>query len=170
MPSLRDQLLKAGVITAKQKRQVDQQKRREQKQHKPGHVEEVAQTQQRQAYEERLEAQRAADQQRAAVQRAHLEAREKCLQLRHIIDYWKVPVDSAGNRRWYFTTRDQTIKYLYVSGPTATQLGSGQLAIVEYPEGMDTPYVLIDHEAAELIAHVDPVYVRFHNREPADDA
>jgi uncharacterized protein YaiL (DUF2058 family) len=98
-----------------------------------------------------------------------LEAREKVLQLRQIIDYWKVPADPAGNRRWYFTTRDQTIKYLYVSGPTAAQLGSGQLAIVEYPEAMDTPYVLIDREAAELIARVDPVYVRFHNREPADE-
>jgi uncharacterized protein YaiL (DUF2058 family) len=170
MPSLRDQLLKAGVITAEQKRQVDQQKRRAQKQHKPGHVDEVAQAQQRQAYEAKLAAQRAADQQRAAAQRARLEAREKFLQIRHIIDYWKVPADLTGNRRWYFTTRDQTIKYLYVSEPIAAQLGSGQLAIVEYPEAMDTPYVLIDHEAAELIAHVDPGYVRFHNREPADES
>lgn len=170
MPNLRDQLLQAGMITKEQKRQVEQQKRQERKQHKPGHLDEVLQTQQRQAYEAKLEAQRAADRERAAVQRALLEAREKRLQLYHIIDYWKVPTDPAGNRRWYFTTRYNTIKYLYVSETVAAQLSSGKLAIVESPEETNTPYVLIDHEAAELIAHVDATYVRFYNTEPADKA
>jgi uncharacterized protein YaiL (DUF2058 family) len=169
MPSLRDQLLRAGVITKEQKRQVDQEERRERKKLQKGQAEEVAQARQRQAYEARLEAQRAADQQRAAAQRTQLEVWEQRLQIRHIIDYWQTPPEPAGTRRWYFVTRSNTIKYLDVSEPTASQLSRGALAIVEHPEEPDTPYVLIDREAATLIARIDPQYVRFYNEEPADE-
>jgi uncharacterized protein YaiL (DUF2058 family) len=169
MQSLRDQLLQAGMVTKDQKRQVEQQKRRERKQHKPGHLEEAVQAQQRQAYEAKLEAQRMADWERAAAQRTLLEAREKRLQIRHIIDYWKIPNDATSGRRWYFPTRHNTIKYLHVSEPIAAQLSGGDLTIVEYPEETDIPFVLIDHEAAELIARVDPTYVRFYNTAPANE-
>ena len=169
MPSLRDQLLRAGVITKEQKHQVEQEERRERKKHQKGQAEDAAQIQQQQAYEARLEAQRAADQQRAAAQRLQLEAREKRLQIRQVIDYWKMPTEPAGTRRWYFTTRGNTIEHLYVSEPTATQLSRGVLAIVEHPEEADMPYVLIDQEAAALIARIDPQYVRFHNEGPADE-
>jgi uncharacterized protein YaiL (DUF2058 family) len=157
------------MITKKQKRQADQEERRERKKHQKGQAEEAAQAQQRQAYAARLEAQRAADQQRAAAQRAQLDAREQRLQIRHIIAYWQVPTEPTGSRRWYFTTRSNTIKYLYVSEPTASQLRHGALAIVEHPEDLETPYVLIDREAATLIARLDPQYVRFYNEEPADE-
>jgi uncharacterized protein YaiL (DUF2058 family) len=169
MQNLRDQLLKAGMVTKGQKQQVEQQKRQQRKQHKPGHLEEAVQTQQRQTYEAKLEAQRADDRERAAAQRALLEAREKRLQIRHIIDYWKILPDATGKRRWYFPTRRNTIAYLYVSEPLATQLSSGDLAIVECPEETDVPFALIDREAAELIARVDPLYVRFYNTEPAHE-
>jgi uncharacterized protein YaiL (DUF2058 family) len=169
MQSLRNQLLRAGVITKEQNRQVEQEARRERKKHQKGHAEEAVQAQQRQTYEARLETQRAADRHRSAVQRAELEAREKYLQLRHIIDYWQVPEEPAGTRRWYFPTRSNTIKYLYVSEPTAAQLSRGALAIVEHPEARDTSYVLIDHEAAALITRIDAQYVRFYNEEPADE-
>ena len=44
------------------------------------------------------------------------------------------------------------------------QLSTGALAIVEYPEELEEPrYVLIERDAAELVARVDPTYVRFHN-------
>jgi uncharacterized protein YaiL (DUF2058 family) len=169
MQSLRDQLSKAGIITKEQKRQVEQEKRRERKQHKPGRVEEKRQEQQRQAYEARLQAQRQADQQRAAEQHAQLAAREKRLQIRHIIEHWATPTEPYGTQRWYFTTRQNTIKYLYVTEPIAAQLSSGALAIAEHPDTLDTPHVLVDREAAELIRHVDPQYIRFHNADPSDD-
>jgi uncharacterized protein YaiL (DUF2058 family) len=169
MQSLRDQLLKVGVITKQQKHQIEQEKRRERRQLKKGYLDDVTQARQRQAYEAKLEAQRAADRQRAAAQRAQQEAKEKRLQIRHIIDYWQVPEEPAGTRRWYFTTRHNTIKYLYVSEPLAAQLGTGALAIVERPDETDTPYTLVDHEAAKLIARIDPQYVRFYNDEPADE-
>jgi uncharacterized protein YaiL (DUF2058 family) len=169
MQNLRDQLLKAGMVTKDQKRQVEQQKRQQRKQHKPGHLEEALQAQQRQTYEAKLEAQRADDRERAAAQRTLLEAREKRLQIRHIVDYWKILTDATGKRRWYFPTRQNTITYLYVSEPMAAQLSSGDLAIVEYPGETDMPFALIDHEAAELIARVDPLYVLFYNTEPAHE-
>lgn len=167
MQNLRDQLQKAGLINKQQKQQVEQDKRRERKQHRQAPL--TDQAQQQQAYEAKLVAQRAADRERAANQRAELETKEKRLRIRHLIDYWAVPVESTANRRWYFTTRHNIITYLYVPESAAAQLGTGALAIVEHPEEADTPFILVDHEAAALIAGIDPQYVRFYNQRPADD-
>lgn len=169
MQNLRDQLLKTGLISKGQKQQVEQDKRRERKQLKKGQAEALAQEQQRQAFQAKLEAQREADRQRAAVQHAQAEAREKLLRIRHIIDYWKIPGELSGSRRWYFATRQHVIKYLNVSEPLALQLSMGALAIVEHPGAEEPQYVLLERDAAELVAHVDPGYVRFHNAKPADD-
>jgi len=163
MQNLRDQLLKTGLISKGQKQQVEQDKRRERKQLKKGEGDERAQEQQRRAYEAKLEAQRVADRERAAAQRAQLEAKEKLLRIRHITDYWRL-AEPSGTRRWYFVTRNNVVKYLYVSEPLGLQLSTGALAIVERPDEVEElHYVLIEREAAELIARVDPTYVRFHN-------
>ena len=66
MQNLRDQLLKTGLISKGQKQQVEQDKRRERKQLKKGEADEIAQEQQRRAYEARLEAQRVADREQLA--------------------------------------------------------------------------------------------------------
>jgi uncharacterized protein len=166
MQNLRDQLLQKGLISKGQKQQVEQDKRRERKQLKKGQADEIAQAQQRQAYEAKLEAQRAVDRQRAAEQRALFEAKEKLLRIRHIADYWKLSEEPSGTRRWYFVTRNNIVKYLSISEPIGLQLSTGTLAIVERPEEFEEPrYVLIEREAAELVARIDPTYVRFHNTE-----
>jgi uncharacterized protein YaiL (DUF2058 family) len=166
MQNLRDQLLQKGLISKGQKQQVEQDKRRERKQLKKGQADESAQAQQRQAYEAKLEAQRAADRDRAAAQRAVLAAKEKLLRIQHIADYWKLPEERVGTRRWYFMTRNKILTHLYVSEPVGLQLSTGALAIIERPEESEEPrYVLIEREAAELVARVDPAYVRFHNTE-----
>jgi uncharacterized protein YaiL (DUF2058 family) len=164
MQNLRDQLVKTGLITKGQKQQVEQDKRRERKQLKKGQADELAQAQQRQAYEARLEVQRAANRQRATEQHALLAAKEKCLRIQHIVDYWKLSEEPSGARRWHFVTQDNKVKYFSVSEPMALQLSTGALAIVERPEEAEEPrYVLIERDAAELIARVDPTYIRFHN-------
>src|SRR5712691_2068140 len=170
MPNLRDQLLKTGLISKGQKHQVEHEKRRERKQLKKGQADDLAQEQQRQAYAARLEAQRVADRERAAAQRAQFEAKEKFLRIRQIADYWRLE-EPTGALRWYFMTRNNVVKYLSVSEPLGLQLSTGALAIVERPDEVEEPrYVLIEREAAELIARVDPTYVRFHNIDvDADD-
>jgi uncharacterized protein YaiL (DUF2058 family) len=171
MQNLRDQLLKTGLITKGQKQQVEQDKRRERKQLKKGQAEETARAQQQQAYEAKLEAQRAADRQRAAEQRELLEAKERLLRMQHIVDYWKLSEEPSGTRRWAFVTRNNSVKYLYVSEPVALQLSTGTLAIVEYPGEFEEPrYLLIEGDAAALVARIDPTYVRFHNTELDIDA
>ena len=163
MQNLRDQLLKAGLATKDQKHQIEHEKRRERKQHKKGYTEDATQEQQRQAHDTRLEAQRVGDRQRAAERRAEREAQEKPLRLHHIIDYWQLPGDTTGTRRWYFTTRQHTIKYLSVSEPVAAQLSAGDAAIVERADHEESRYVLVDREAAEHIFPIDRQYVRFAN-------
>jgi len=166
MQNLRDQLLKTGLITKGQKQQVEQDKRRERKQLKKGQADELVRAQQEQTYEAKLAAQRAADRQRAAEQHAALEAKEKFLRIRHIIDYWKLSEEPSGTRRWYFVTPNKSVKYLYVSEPMALQLNTGTLAIVEYPGEVEEPrYLLIEGDAAALVARIDPTYVCFHNTE-----
>ena len=163
MQNLRDQLLKSGLASKKQKQQVEQSKRRERKRQQKGQVEEAALAQQRAAHEARLEAQRAADRERAVAQKSELEAKEKQLRLQHIIDYWQQSDDGRGDRRWYFTTRRNTIKHLYVSDPIADRLTRGDTAIVEFPDPEEERYVLVDREAAEHIAPIDHLYIRFSN-------
>ena len=166
MQNLRDQLLKTGLITKGQKQQVEQDKRRERKQLKKGQADEMARAQQQQAYEARLEAQRAADRQRAAEQHTLLEAQEKLLRIRHIIDYWKLSEEPSGTRRWHFAAQNHSVQHLYVSEPVALQLSTGTLAIVEYPGEFETPrYLFIEGDAAALVARIDPTYVRLHNTE-----
>jgi uncharacterized protein YaiL (DUF2058 family) len=170
MQNLRDQLLKTGIISKKQKRQAEQTKRRERKQQQKGKFDDITQAQQKQAYEAKLAAERAANRERATAQHAQQEAKERRLQIRHIIDYWQLSEDPAGDRRWYFTTPHNTISHLYVSDTLAAQLIAGALAIVERPDDPDRPYALVERDAAVLIARIDSQYVRFHNQEPADIA
>ena len=67
-------------------------------------------------------------------------------------------------------TRNNVVKYLSVSEPLGLQLSTGALAIVECPDELEEPrYVLIEREAAELVARVDPTYVRFHNTDIGED-
>lgn len=164
MQNLRDQLLQKGLITKGQKQQVEQDKRRVRKQLQKGQAEELTQAQQRQAYEAKLEAQRLADRQRAAEQHALLAAKETRLRIQHIIDYWRLAEEPSGTQRWYFVTRQKALRYLYVNARLGLQLNTGALAIVERPDEHDEPqYVLIEREAAELVARVDAAYVCFHN-------
>lgn len=163
MQNLRDQLLKAGIASKKQKQQVEQDKRRERKRQKKGQAEASEMEQQRLAYEARLEAQRSADRARAAAQRAELEAKEQRLRIQHIIDYWQLPDDAGAMRRWYFTTRRRTIRYVYVSEATAERLRIGDVAIVECPDTDEERYVLLEHEGAEHIAPIDRHRIRFSN-------
>lgn len=166
MQNLRDQLLQAGAITKEQKQRTEQEKRRQRKQHNKAQLDNATQAQRRQAYEAKLAAQRNADRERAAAQQAERDAKETSLQIRHLIEYWKVPEDPTGARRWYFATRSNTIRYLYVSEPLAARLETGALAIVEHPEAPETPYVLVDREAAVQLGRIDPQYVCFHNTVP----
>ena len=169
MQNLRDQLVKTGLVSKGQKHQVEQEKRRERKQLKKGEADALAQEQQRLAYEARLEAQRAADRERAAAQRAQFEAKEKLFRIQQITDYWRLE-EPTGTLRWYFMTRNNVVKYLSVSEPLGLQLSTGALAIVERPDELEEPrYVLIEREAAELVARVDPTYVRFHNTDIGED-
>lgn len=163
MQNLRDQLLKAGVATKQQKQQVEQEKRRKRKKQQRGQAEAEEQAQQRQAHEARLAAQRAADRERAVVQRAELDAKETLLRLQNIIHYWQLPDEPDGQRRWYFITRRNTINYLYVSNPTADRLSRGDVAIVEEPGAEEEHYVLVEREAAEHIAPIDRRVIRFSN-------
>ncbi|MDH3598782.1 MAG: DUF2058 domain-containing protein [Candidatus Tectomicrobia bacterium] len=163
MQNLRDQLLKAGVATKQHKQQVEQEKRRKRKKQQKGRTEAEEQAQQRQAHEARLAAQQAANRERAAAQRAALDAKEAQLRLQNIINYWQLPEEPDGRQRWYFTTRRNTINYLCVSNATADRLSAGDLAIVEQPGAEEEHYVLVEREAAEHIAPIDRGMIRFSN-------
>lgn len=164
MQNLRDQLLKAGLANKQQKQQIETEKRRSRKRQKRGKAEEIAQEEQRLAHEARMDSQREADRERAAAQRAEVDAREKLLRLQNIINYWQLDEDDRADRPWYFTTRHNTINHVYVSRPIANRLSAGDVAIVEHPEREDMPYVLVEHDAAAHIEPIDPDLVRFSNR------
>ena len=79
-----------------------------------------------------LEAQRAADRQRAAAQHELLAVKEQLLRIRHIVDYWQLSEEPSGTRRWHFVARNNTVKSLSVSEPmalAAQHRGSGDRRI-----------------------------------------
>lgn len=168
MANLRDQLLKSGLASKKQVQQVEQSKRRDRKRQKKGQAEETALVKQRAAHAAKLEARKTADRDRATTQNAEREAKEKQQRLRQIIDYWQQTDDGWGDQRWYFISRHNKIKHIYVSDPIADRLTTGDIAIVEFPDSKEERYVLVDREAAEHIAPIDNLYIRYFKNELAE--
>ncbi|GIX46189.1 MAG: hypothetical protein KatS3mg131_0400 [Candidatus Tectimicrobiota bacterium] len=145
MQSLRDQLLKAGLITTEQLQRVERE----------GHS--------RRSPRQR-EARHAAAPAAAPLRAQELpSAEERDLQVRYIVDYWALPEEESASRRWYFPTRHHTIWHLYVSEQTARRLDAGEVAIVERPGPPEPRYVLVEGEAVPYIARLEPAYIRFFN-------
>lgn len=159
MSSLRDQLLKAGLVSQKQARQSQHQARVKRK--KSGRAGMQAE---RDAKQAELAAQKAAERQaakaRSAAQNAEVDARGLQNRVSQIVKGGKAKIDERGRRRFYFETRDGRVVYLALGDPENDQLQSGQLGIVESATGKVS---VIDRETAARVAELDPEWIRQWN-------
>jgi uncharacterized protein YaiL (DUF2058 family) len=154
--SLREQLLKAGLVTEQQARQSAHNQRTDRK--KQGR--EVVEAE-RQARREKVaaeqQAKREADRQREASRRTSAVDRETENRVRQIVTSGKLE-RTRGPRRFYFLTRDDRVPFVEIGDEVGARLERGQAAVAESPEGELT---LIDGDSAKRVAELDPTWLRF---------
>lgn len=141
MQSLRDQLLKAGVVTKEQVTQVEAQKRPRRK--KP----------------------KSRDNGRSKAGQAPNRMVDLSdpilLQIAQAIETNKVLEPTRGEHAFSFALRDGRIRKTFVTTATSKRLESGDLAIVE--NGAPDQHIIVKASAVAAITTADPEAVRFHN-------
>lgn len=163
MSSLRDQLLKAGLVSQKQARQSQHQRRVKRKTEGREGVE-AERAAKRAELAAQKAAERAAAKARSAARNAETDARSLQNQINQIVKGGKARIDERGRRRFYFETRDERVVYLALGDADNEQLQSGQLAIVESASGKVS---VVDRATVARVAELDARWVRRWNGRPA---
>jgi uncharacterized protein YaiL (DUF2058 family) len=159
--SLRDQLLKAGLVSTQQVKQVRSKKRKQTKQ--AGGKDEAAQEARRrarEAAEEKTRRDRELNLKREAEARRRVEENE----LRQLIHSHRLP---RKDGEVPYTFQDgKTLKRLYVTAGQQASLALGRLAVVR----QDSGYEVIPAEIAERILERKPSLVLVLNRPAAQES
>ncbi|MDH5752440.1 MAG: DUF2058 domain-containing protein [Deltaproteobacteria bacterium] len=145
--SLKEQMLKAGLITEKQARQVDHRQKVQTK--KQGHA--VKETRARESREEAQRQQREKQQRDRELMERQNQKRageeqvlgQKARQLTRLEKAYRegVLANWEGSRRYYYNN-DGRVDFLMVSDETARKLEAGQAAIVRGPGSSPHPTIL----------------------------
>ncbi|MDI9246875.1 DUF2058 domain-containing protein [Marinobacter sp. CHS3-4] len=160
MPSLQDQLLKAGLADEKKAKAVRNEKRKQRKQQPKGAVE-VNETEERarKAREEQAERDRQLNLERKK------EADKKAIQaqIRQLIETNRL--DLSNGETPYQFVHDKKIKKIYVTDTMADQLARGRLAVVQLNDSYE---VVAEGVARKIMERDESAVVALHDRQ-ADD-
>lgn len=146
--SLRDQLLKAGLVNEKQVKQATKEKKRQQRLVKKGAAEED--DTQRQAALQAMAEKQQRDQELNRQQQEKAERRAQIAQIRQLIESARLPKLSSED--YYNFVDHKKVKRIAVNDMVRNKLSSGSLAIVKHGGG----YEIIPREAALKIQERDP--------------
>ncbi|NBA98480.1 DUF2058 domain-containing protein [Pseudomonas sp. R5(2019)] len=146
--SLRDQLLKAGLVNQKQVKQVSKDQKKQKRLEHKGQVE-VDDTQQRLAKEAMAEKARR-DQELNRQQQEKAEQKARAAQVKQLIEVSRLP--KLNTEDYYNFVDDKKVKRLSVNALMRSKLASGSLAIVHHGGG----YEVIPREAALKIQERAP--------------
>ena len=176
MNSLRDKLLKAGLVTEEEAKRAESERKRP-KSSKKGRTgsqskrsgplskeqrlspEELAAAEARRlerAKREELERERLENKKRAEEQKA------KAQDIRRIAEF--LAVDVKGETVFHFTTRRKKLQRMLLSDEAVASLERGELAIIDNPLPHALEYVVVPREGAEAALKIDPRSLRFYNR------
>ncbi|EXF42968.1 nucleoprotein/polynucleotide-associated enzyme [Pseudomonas sp. BAY1663] len=163
--SLRDQLLKAGLVNEKQAKQAVKQKQKQQRLEKKGQVEKD--DSQREAALQAQAEKVARDQELNRQQQQKAEQKARAAQIKQLIETSRLP--KLTTEDYYNFVDDKKVKRLSVNKLMRDKLASGSLAIVRHGGS----YEVIPREAALKIQERDPkrvVQLNTRVQEPdADD-
>ena len=146
--SLRDQLLKAGLVNQKQAKQVSKDKQKEQRLAHKGQVE-IDDSQKRAAQEAMAEKAKR-DQELNRQQQEKVEQKARAAQIKQLIESSRLP--KLTTEDYYNFVDDKKVKRLSVNTLMRNKLSNGSLAIVHHAGG----YEVIPREAALKIQERDP--------------
>mgnify|MGYP003599795578 FL=1 len=146
--SLRDQLLKAGLVNEKQAKQAGKEKQKQQRLAHKGQIE-LDDTQQRLAAEAKAEKVKR-DQELNRQQQEKVEQKARAAQIKQLIEVSRLP--KLNTEDYYNFVDDKKVKRLSVNTLMRNKLANGALAIVQHQGG----YEVIPREAALKIQERDP--------------
>ncbi|SFR61695.1 hypothetical protein SAMN04488073_3463 [Marinobacter gudaonensis] len=161
MPSLQDQLLKAGLADEKKAKAIRSEKRKQRKQQPKGAVQESeAEIRARKAREEKAERDRQLnlERQKAAEKKA-IQA-----QIRQLVETNRL--DRSRGETSYQFVHDKKIKKIFVDDTMVDQLSRGRLAIVFVNDQYE---IVAEAVARKIMERDESAVVVLHDRE-ADDA
>lgn len=163
--SLRDQLLKAGLVNEKQAKQASKAKQKEQRLVHKGQIE--ADDSQKRAAQEAQAEKAKRDQELNRQQQEKAEAKARTAQIKQLIEVSRLP--KLTTEDYYNFVDDKKVKRIPVNTLVRNKLSSGSLSIVHHGGG----YEIIPREAALKIQERDPrriVLLNAPTEEPdADD-
>jgi uncharacterized protein YaiL (DUF2058 family) len=146
--SLRDQLLKAGLVNQKQVKQVTKDQQKQKRLVQKGQAE-ADDTQKRQALEAAAEKLRK-DQELNRQQQEKAEAKARSAQVKQLVEATRLP--KLTTEDYYNFVDDKKVKRLSVNSLMRSKLSNGSLAIVHHGGG----YEVIPREAALKVQEREP--------------
>ncbi|SMS09157.1 hypothetical protein CFBP1590__1571 [Pseudomonas viridiflava] len=146
--SLRDQLLKAGLVNQKQAKQVGKEKQKEQRLVHKGQAQ--VDDLQKRAAQEALAEKVKRDQELNRQQQEKVEQKARAAQVKQLIEASRLP--KLTTEDYYNFVDDKKVKRISVNALVRNKLSSGSLAIVHHGGG----YEIIPREAALKIQERDP--------------
>ncbi|KAA8696843.1 DUF2058 domain-containing protein [Pseudomonas syringae pv. tagetis] len=146
--SLRDQLLKAGLVNQKQAKQVGKEKQKEQRLVHKGQAQ--ADDSQKRAAQEAMAEKARRDQELNRQQQEKVEQKARTAQVKQLIEVSRLP--KLITEDYYNFVDDKKVKRISVNALVRNKLSSGSLAIVHHGGG----YEIIPREAALKIQERDP--------------
>ncbi|SHM96800.1 hypothetical protein SAMN05216593_10550 [Pseudomonas asturiensis] len=146
--SLRDQLLKAGLVNQKQAKQVSKDKQKEQRLVHKGQAQ--VDDSQKRAAQEALAEKVKRDQELNRQQQEKVEQKARAAQVKQLIEASRLP--KLTTEDYYNFVDDKKVKRISVNALVRNKLSSGSLAIVHHGGG----YEIIPREAALKIQERDP--------------
>lgn len=152
MPSLQDQLLKAGLIDNKKAKQVGKDKRKEQR---VARRDKNAVDTDKLAREQAIAEKQARDRELNRQRDEALQQKAIAAQIKQLITNHRQRKRGMGEEVEYHFTDDKRIKKMHVGTDINRQLANGQLAIVK----LDGTYELVPRIVANKIAQRDPTFV-----------
>lgn len=146
--SLRDQLLKAGLVNQKQAKQVSKDKQKEQRLVHKGQIE--ADDSQKRAAQDAMAEKAKRDQELNRQQQEKVELKARTAQVKQLIEVSRLP--KLTTEDYYNFVDDKKVKRISVNALMRNKLSSGSLAIVHHSGA----YEIIPREAALKIQERDP--------------
>ncbi|WP_339082696.1 DUF2058 domain-containing protein [Pseudomonas sp. TMP9] len=145
--SLRDQMLKAGLVNEKQAKQVGKEQQKKQRLEQKGHIEKDES--QKLAAQQAMAEKAARDQALNRQQQEKVEQKARTAQVKQLIEVSRLP--KLTTEDYYNFVDDKKVKRLPVNALMRNKLSSGSLAIVRHGGG----YEVIPREAALKIQERD---------------
>jgi uncharacterized protein YaiL (DUF2058 family) len=165
MSDLREQLQKAGLVSAKQVRQAKHQDRLHRAE--VGHEGlEAEKAEREQAHRRELEERRRRDQEREEAHRKEQAVREQVSLLQNRIRAGWIREATGGARRFFFVAEGGRITYLDLTDQAVRRLQSGSAAVIESRGAVRGEFCVIDGGTASSLVRDHAGILRLWNRTP----